>query len=270
MGFGDFWCERVKQILHNGTVSVKINNTLGPYFQSAKGVRQGDPLSPFLFNSVVQCLTKMVLEAQSNDLVVGLCPDLIDKGVPIMQYADDTVLCFSHDLEKALNIKLLLYLFELMSGLKINFQKSELFLIGGDNIIADQYSSMFGCQVGSLPMKYLGMPVSYRSLRNSDLDFIDGKFVKKLDAWKGGAASSGGRLTLVDACLSNLPTHIMSMFLLNKTFLERLNKHRRRFFLHGKKQKRGYYMVKWCRVCRSKKKGGLGVKDLRKKNQPPL
>jgi hypothetical protein len=145
MGFGDFWCKRIEQILQNGTVSVKINNMLGPYFQSAKGVRQGDPLSPFLFNSAVQCLTKMVVEAQKNGLIVGLAPDLIDKGVAIMQYADDTILCISHDSEKALNLKIFLYFFELMSGLKINFQKSELFRIRGDNDIAAHYSTLFGC-----------------------------------------------------------------------------------------------------------------------------
>jgi retron-type reverse transcriptase len=64
MGFSDFLCDWIQKILTHGTVSVKINNTTGPYFQSAKGVRQGDPLSPFLFNVVVQCLAKMVLEAQ--------------------------------------------------------------------------------------------------------------------------------------------------------------------------------------------------------------
>ena len=103
-------------------------------------------------------------------------------------------------------------------------------------------------------MKYLGVPVSFQCLKNSDLDYIDGKFVKKLDAWKGGASSSGGRLTLVDSCLSNLPSYIMAMFILNKTFIERLDKHMRRFFWHGKKLKKGFYMVKWTRVCRSKKR----------------
>jgi hypothetical protein len=52
---------------------------------------------------------------------VVLAPDLIDKGVAITQYADATVICISHDPEKAINLKLFLYLFELMSGLKTNY-----------------------------------------------------------------------------------------------------------------------------------------------------
>jgi hypothetical protein len=182
MGFSNLLCQWIEKILTDGTVSIKINNKTGPYFKSAKGVRQGDPLSPFLFNAAVQCLAKMVLEAQQNGLLVGLAHDLIDKGVAIMQYADDTILCISHDSEKALNLKLLLYLFELMSGLKINYQKSEIFLMGGDNNTAEFYSSLFGCQVGTFPMKYLGVPVTFRNLRVSDLDPLDKKFIKKLDA----------------------------------------------------------------------------------------
>lgn len=92
-GFNDKWCNWARQILHNGTVSIKLNHKVGPYFQSAKGVRQGDPLSPFLFNMVAECLTKMILTAQGNELIVGMAPDLIDKGVDVLQYADDMILC---------------------------------------------------------------------------------------------------------------------------------------------------------------------------------
>jgi mannosylglycoprotein endo-beta-mannosidase len=75
-------------------------------------------------------------------------------------------------------------------------------------------------------MKYLGVHVTYRNLRVSNLDPLDKKFIKKLDAWVGGANSSGGRLTLVNACLSSLPSYFMSLFLLCKTFLEKMDKHR--------------------------------------------
>jgi hypothetical protein len=65
------------QIFNNYIVFVKINNFLVPYFQSAKWVRQGDPLSPFLFNSTDACLTKMILKAQRNNLVVGMAANLM-------------------------------------------------------------------------------------------------------------------------------------------------------------------------------------------------
>ena len=83
-GFGTTWCEWIKSILVDGTVSVKLNNTMGPYFKSFKGVRQGDPVSPFFFNIAVECLCKMVLQAQKNNLITGLAPNPIDNGVAIL------------------------------------------------------------------------------------------------------------------------------------------------------------------------------------------
>jgi hypothetical protein len=81
--------------------------------------------------------------------------------VAILHYPDDTVLCIKHDPEQALNLKMFLYMFEMMSGLKINFLKSEIITIGGDNTMDEFYSNMFNFQVGKLPIKYLGIPVNF-------------------------------------------------------------------------------------------------------------
>ena len=218
--FSETFCSWIHKILHNGTISVKINNEEGPYFQSAKGVRQGDPLSPTLFNMAGEVLTKMILEAQKNGLFVGLAPDLVENGIAVLQYADDTVLCVSHDPDKAVNLKLLLYLFEIMSGLKINFQKSEVFTIGGDNDITAFYADMFNCQAGVLPLKYFGVPVTFAHLKNVDWDFVDANFFKRLASWICENASSGGRLSLLQSCLVGIPSYYLSMFLLNKTLLK--------------------------------------------------
>lgn len=113
---------------------MKLNDKEGPYFVSHKGVRQGDPLSPILFNFVVDCLSRMIRMAQNNGLLVGLADKLISKGVIILQYADDTIVCLKDNLDMARNLKLLLYLYEMMSGLKINFDKSEVLLIHGDEV----------------------------------------------------------------------------------------------------------------------------------------
>jgi hypothetical protein len=69
-GFCAKWCNRIKQVVSGGTVSVKLNNLIGPYIKSYKDVRQGDPLSPILFNFVADGLTRMILKAQSNNLFV--------------------------------------------------------------------------------------------------------------------------------------------------------------------------------------------------------
>jgi hypothetical protein len=80
-GFCETWCAWIKMVLFDGTVVVKVNKQVGPYFQSGKGVRQGDPISPFLFNFVADCLTRMVIKAQSNDRITGLISNLITKGL---------------------------------------------------------------------------------------------------------------------------------------------------------------------------------------------
>ena len=84
-GFSPKWCGWVDNILRGGTVCVKINNKIGKYFQSHKGVQQGDPLSPFLFNIATECLSKMVCGVQTSGMLVGLAPDLIPVGVAILQ-----------------------------------------------------------------------------------------------------------------------------------------------------------------------------------------
>jgi hypothetical protein len=58
----------------------------------------------------------------------------------------------------------------------------------------------------------------------------------------------------------------MSMTLLNKTFIEKVDTHRRHFFWHVKKLKKGYNMIKWSRVFRSRNKGGLGIKNMQRQN----
>jgi hypothetical protein len=93
---------------------------------------------------------------------------LVDDGLSILQYVDDTILFMEHDLEKAKNMKLLLSVFEQLSGLKINFHKSEIFCFGQAKEYESQYEKLFGCKKGSYPFKYLGLPMHYRKLSNKD------------------------------------------------------------------------------------------------------
>jgi hypothetical protein len=101
----------------------------------------------------------MIAQAQEAGLITGLVPHLIEKGVVILQYADDTIILIQDDMEQIIHMKLILYMFEAMSGLKINFQKSEIMMVLHDDEKKMLYSNIFGCQLGDWPIKYLGVPV---------------------------------------------------------------------------------------------------------------
>jgi hypothetical protein len=103
-------------------------------------------------------------KGQEEGLVKGLVPHLIDGCISILQYADDTILLLEDDLENARNVKYILCLFEQISGLKINFHKSEIFCLGNAKERAQRYSEIFTCPTAELPMKYLGMPVDEKKL----------------------------------------------------------------------------------------------------------
>ena len=75
-----------------------------------------------------------------------MAPNLIEKETLVLQYTHDTVICLDHSLESALNLKLMLYLFYIMPGLEVSYVKSEIFLVGGDNVVAKQYTFSFGCK----------------------------------------------------------------------------------------------------------------------------
>jgi hypothetical protein len=85
-----------------------------------------------------------------------------------------------HDLDQAVSMKLILTISKQLSGLKINFHKSDFFCFGKAKEDEQQYKQIFGCEVGSLPFKYLGVPIHYRKLPNKKWKACDDRFDKKL------------------------------------------------------------------------------------------
>jgi retron-type reverse transcriptase len=195
-----------------GSVAVKVNDTLDHYFQTRKGVRQGDPLSPILFNIVVDMLAILIARAKEADQIQGVVPHLVDEGLSVLQYADDTIIFMDNDLEKAKNMKLLLCAFEQLSGLKINFYKSELFCFGAAKANQNEFEQIFGCNVGSFLFRYLGIPMHHRKLMNKDWKHVEERFQKRLSGWRSKMLSVGGRLVLINSVLSSLPMFMMSFF----------------------------------------------------------
>jgi len=128
-GFSEKWCHWIQSFTEGGNANIKVNDQLGFYFQTKKGLRQADPLSPILFNIVVDMLAILIARAKADGQVEGVIPNLIEDGLSILQYPDDTIIFMSHDAQKAVNMKFLLSTFEQVSGFKINFHRVKYFAL---------------------------------------------------------------------------------------------------------------------------------------------
>lgn len=100
-GFPDIWCDWILKVVKGGKVAIRVNDQIGHYFTTHKGLRQGDPLSPLLFNIAADALTILIKRAEQQGLIKGLGMDVMREGVAILQYADDTICLIQDSLEYA-------------------------------------------------------------------------------------------------------------------------------------------------------------------------
>jgi hypothetical protein len=152
------------------------------------------------------------------------------------------------NMAKARNMKLVLCLFEQLSGLKINFHKSELFYFGRVKEEQENYRQLFGCEIGSLLFSYLGIPIHHRKLTNKEWKCIEDRFEKNLSCWKGKLISYEGRLILVNSVLTSMPMFMLSFFEIPVGYAKDWN-----FIDHGSfgkvmriKQNTGWLSGKYC------------------------
>jgi hypothetical protein len=173
----------------------------------------------------------MINRAKEDGQVTGLIPHLVDGGVSILQYVDDTIFFLEHDLEKALNMKLVLCIFEQLTGLKINFHKSEIYYFGEAKNGENEYRQIFGYESGTLPFKCLGIPIHFRKLKNGEWKSVEDRFEVKLGSWIAKLLSYGDRLILINLVLTSLPMFLLSLFEIPIGVRKRLDYFRSRFFL---------------------------------------
>jgi hypothetical protein len=225
------WCQWISNFVTKGSVGIKVNENLGRFFQTKKVLRQGDALSALLFNLVTDMLNLLISRAKEEGRINGLVPHLVEGGISILQYADSTIMFMENDLEQVTNMKLLLCAFERLSGLKINFHKSELFCYCEAKQRKNLYTKLFGRDLGHYPFKYFGIPIHHKKITNADWKIIEEKFEKKLSCWKGKLLSYAGYLVLINSVLSSLAMFMLSFYEVPKGVLKKSDFYRSRFVL---------------------------------------
>jgi hypothetical protein len=174
----------------------------------------GGPLSPILFNIVTEALATLMRRAADQGKVRGVMSHLVLEGITHIQYDGDTILMVEGDDSSMINMKVILYCFEWLSGLKINYHKSEAYIFGMEEEEKVRIVNMLNYKLGELPMAYLEIPLSDTKLGRDAFTGLTEKISKRIPPWKGKNMSSGARLILSNSCLASLPTYTMGFYLL--------------------------------------------------------
>ena len=204
----------------------------------------------------------------ARGLLSGAQTDDWSGGVPLLQYADDTIFFIEGSREAAERTSALLEMFSDFSGLSLNRTKSTFIAFGMSSEETSQCASILSTPVGSLPIRYLGLPLVGGRLSSREWQPVVATMERCLGGWRARLLSRGGRLVLLKAVLFAIPTYYMSLFRVPVGVRKRMEAIMRNFFWHGAETDgtRGLALVKWSTVCRPTAEGGLGVRNLKHTN----
>ncbi|KAJ0533271.1 putative RNA-directed DNA polymerase [Helianthus annuus] len=152
MKFPPRWCMWIMVILRSSRASVLVNGSPTLELNCTHGLRQGDPLSPFLFLMAMEALTGIMHKASSSGLFQGIKCSTNGPILTHLLYADDVVFLGKWSVENAKNLRRILRCFFLTSGLKVNLGKSNIFGVGVEHNEAEVMANVLGCKVGSFPI----------------------------------------------------------------------------------------------------------------------
>ena len=268
LGFGRTWIEWIMECVSSASMSVLLNGSPLRPFKMEKGLRQGDPLSPYLFILVSEALVYTLKKAHDMNFIEAVQIGKAKVSLKHLQFVDDILIFAPKNPICITNYFRILDVFSLMSGLTLNYNKSAFIpWKQDDQSWVTEIAAGVGCTLASPPFTYLGFPLGQQFNKGAAWKPVIRNIENRLASWKARLLSRAGRLTLIKSVLNSLPVYFMSMFKIPRTVAAKIVKLQRRFFWGGKfGESKCCPTVKWSDIELPKEMGGLGVGNILHKN----
>ncbi|XP_071921851.1 uncharacterized protein [Coffea arabica] len=271
MGYCTVWRKWIWSCLSSVTYSFNINGVPQEFVTPERGIRQGDPLSPYLFLLCSEGFSNLLKQAEGDKRITGVKICRSGPRLTHLFFADDSLIFCNADKEEASELVQILRKYEKGSGQSINLEKSSVFF---SRNVSHQRKGEVRQSLGTIQVatqgKYLGLPMVITRSKQQVFGFIKDSISKRMKNWKNKLLSQGGKEVLLKAVSMALPVYTMSCFKLPNTLCKEVTSIFAKYWWGEAEGRDKIHWCSWGRMAMEKKEGGLGFKDLQKFNKALL
>ena len=213
LGFAQQWISVVMGMVRSVSFSVLFNGNKLESFRPTRGIRQGDPISPYLFLLAAEGLSCLLKDNDESSHLGGI--KVAPSATPVnhLLFADDSLLFFKGSREGAEELSNLLEVYCQASGQRINREKSSIFFTKGcPQATRDTVKGILHVDNESLNERYLGMPTDVGNSFNGTFKFLRDRVWSKIKGWLEKILSAGGKEVLIKSIAQAIPVYSMACF----------------------------------------------------------
>ena len=201
-GFSDKWIQMISQCISTPSFFILINGSPAGFFTSNRGIRQGDPISPFLFILVTDVLSRLFLQKEADSSLQGIkiarnCPPISH-----LMFVDDLVVFSRANHDDLATVQSCLTQFQTWSGLSINKRKSAItFSRNVSPSCKISLRNLIGLNQPTSKNFYLGLPTHIQRGHQAQFNTILEKINSRISGWKAKILSQAAKATLIKSVL---------------------------------------------------------------------
>ncbi|XP_074336841.1 uncharacterized protein LOC141674013 [Apium graveolens] len=263
-GFNPTWIGRVMGCVKTVSYGFWQNGTEFGDVKPQRGIRQGDPISPYLYILCAEGLSSILRRHEEAGLIHGCIAARGAPSISHLLFADDCYLFFKATKSEATTMKNVLRRYERISGQAINFNKSSV-IFSPNTTVLNRQLVCEALEVGELtaPGKYLGVPMIMGRNRSNAFKPLIGRVEQRLQGWANKSLSKGGKVVLLKTSAQSIPNFLMNLLLVPAEVCEEIQKKMNGFWWGNGGSGKGIRWMAWERMCVTKK---VGFRELRKFN----
>ena len=261
LGFSHSWVDLIMRCITSTSFSVLINGVSKGLITPQRGLRQGCPLSPYLFIMCAEVFSSLLLQAEKQNLIQGLRFGS-STTISHLLFADDSLIFMRTAVADCQHLKTIFDCYTRASGQLFNLDKSSMFFSGNTKVEeVEAIKGIFNLNVVSRHERYLRLPFMVGRNKMNFFNDVKLRVLSKISNWQNKFFSSGGKEVLIKAVAQAVPCYAISVVRIPISLCDYIEKAIAKFWWGFKDDKRCIHWAKWEKMCKAKIRRGMGFRD---------